>query len=282
MANLQLIGSLHQKYGNEQSRLARYSRQLNEGFNLGKDRKTLNFSLQNIEPSFVPYFKEGVSTEVVLLYIDVCDFSTRFSSLSGKDIGNYFDQYYDIIIPTIQEYGGEIDKIMGDGIICVFGAPFRKVSIQQNTKSGYDCAKEIIKKTRNTKYSSKVAIHRGEINYFENKTGLYEEYTMIGKPLTELFRLESISKGETINYYSELEMKNQSERDFDSPRIVAPPLRSNSILTMAYDSPIPPQLRKINNYERRKEIWEETKTKIENLKGVDFKSHSALQLTYKY
>ena len=44
-------------------------------------------------------------------------------------------------------------------------------------------------------------MHCGTINYFKNKTGLYHEFTMIGKPLTELFRLESVSIDERINYY---------------------------------------------------------------------------------
>ena len=57
------------------------------------------------------------------------------------------------------------------------------------------------------KFASKVAIHSGTINYFKNKTGLYKEFTLIGKPLTELFRLESISIDQRINYYDETDIR---------------------------------------------------------------------------
>ena len=37
------------------------------------------------------------------------------------------------------------------------------------------------------------------INYFKNKSAFYNELTIVGKPLTELFRLESISENEIKN-----------------------------------------------------------------------------------
>ena len=57
-------------------------------------------------PSFTRYFDLGLPAEVVLLFIDVCSFSTRYSHLKGEEIAKYFDKYYDIIIPIIYEYGG--------------------------------------------------------------------------------------------------------------------------------------------------------------------------------
>src|SRR5690606_30664634 len=115
-----------------------------------------------------------------------------------------FDDYYNKIIPIIYEYGGEIDKIIGDGIICVSGQPFLTKSLQDCIKEADKCAKKIIEETHNTnKFESKIAFHFGTINYFKNKTGFYNELTIVGKPLTELFRLESISENERINYFVE-------------------------------------------------------------------------------
>src|SRR5690606_7250516 len=116
-----------------------------------------------------------------------CGFSTIHNELEGEDIGEYFDKYYDIIIPLIYRYGGEVDKIIGDGIICVFGPPFSSIALQDNIANADRCSREIITETKNTEYSSRVAIHSGSINYFKNKTGLYKEFTVVGKALTELF-----------------------------------------------------------------------------------------------
>ena len=94
------------------------------------------------------------------------------------------------------------EKLIGDGIICVFGQPFLTKPLQDCIKEADKCAKKIIKETYNTnKFESKIAFHFGTINYFKNKSGFYNELTIVGKPLTELFRLESISENERINYF---------------------------------------------------------------------------------
>lgn len=38
--------------------------------------------------------------------------------------------------------------------------------------------------------------------YYKTPTEYYEEYTMIGNTLTELYRLESVSMPNSINYYA--------------------------------------------------------------------------------
>jgi class 3 adenylate cyclase len=209
MANLDLIKRLNSNYG-KNSPISRETRlfEISESMNPENIQRAFSNSIANLGPKFTQYFDNGLPANVVLQFIDVCGFSTRFGELSGEEIGKYFDEYYDLVIPIIYKHGGEIDKIMGDGIICVFGPPFQDLTLRQNIMKADKCSKEIIKKTEATKFASKVAIHSGTINYFKNKTGLYKEFTIIGKPLTELFRLESISIDQRINYYDGTEIRS--------------------------------------------------------------------------
>ncbi|MBW8687255.1 adenylate/guanylate cyclase domain-containing protein [Chitinophaga rhizophila] len=158
-------------------------------------------AFQNIQGDYEKYFLSGAETNVSLLFIDVCNFSIMSKDWPGDSIGRYFDRYYGLIIPIIYKYGGEIDKIMGDGIIAVFGQPFINASPTQCFEQANNCAKQIIFNTRQSDYVSKVAFHNGKIKYFKNKSTFYNEYTIIGQPLTELFRLESVSVDNAINFY---------------------------------------------------------------------------------
>jgi class 3 adenylate cyclase len=209
MANLDLIKQLNNNYG-KQSPISRETKlfSINEALDPDIIQKGLSNSIAALGFDFTIYFDYGLPADVVLLFIDVCGFSTRYDDLDGKEIGEYFDEYYDIVIPIIYEYGGEVDKIMGDGIICIFGPPFQSLSLNENIAKADQCSKRLIKATENTKFASKVAIHSGTINYFKNKTGLYKEFTIIGKPLTELFRLESISIDQRVNYYDGTDIRN--------------------------------------------------------------------------
>lgn len=199
MANLELIKKLNQKYG-KPSPFTRSTKNFSLNESIGTE--SIRLSIQGLGSNYSTYFEEGKDAEVVLLFIDVCDFSTRFGHLNGKQISQYFDEYYDKIIPIIYEHGGEVDKIIGDGIICVFGQPFLAKSLEDCKKEADKCAKKIIKETYDSdKFESKIAFHFGTINYFKNKSVFYNELTIVGKPLTELFRLESISANNRINYF---------------------------------------------------------------------------------
>lgn len=202
MANIEFITRLHEKYKHE-SGLDRTA--LNEHLQI-EDPDTLQKSLragriQLLDEEYDEYFRKGKTAGVFLMFIDVCGFSTRFEDLTGPQISQYFDKYYDIIIPIIYEYGGEIDKIIGDGIIAIFGKPFLNENRGECFVRAEECARKIITSTQGSKHSSKIALHYGPINYFYNKSVHYSEFTIVGKPLTELFRLENVSTNDAINFF---------------------------------------------------------------------------------
>ncbi|NLU94882.1 adenylate/guanylate cyclase domain-containing protein [Chitinophaga sp. Ak27] len=201
MANLDLIEYFNKKYSPPLFKDRNFSFNLNESFNPNDIQKGLDDSLSKLGTEYTMYFDLGMTADVALLFIDVCGFSTRFQHLDGDKIAKYFDNYYKIIIPLIYENGGVVEKVIGDGIIALFGPPFLSGSYREAIDKADTCAKWIISKTIGTDFSSKVAFHSGAINYFKNKSGYYKEFTMIGKPLTELFRLEGISENNCINYF---------------------------------------------------------------------------------
>lgn len=116
------------------------------------------------------------------------------------EVKNYLYEYYSYILPHVQRYNGEIDKIMGDGIIVIFSKIFGEID---NDKAAYDncfyCCKECIENLYDTDFEVKAAIGTGKL--FFCKTGveqIYEEYTCIGHPLTIAYRLENIAEKNQI------------------------------------------------------------------------------------
>jgi len=209
MANLDLIEHFREKYSPSSPKIkTKAFAFLNESFSPADMEKALSNEISGMGVNYTRYFDMGLPAEVALLFIDVCGFSTRHGNLVGEEIADFFHDYYDIIIPIIYKNGGVVEKIIGDGIVAVFGQPFLDAPFLTAVDNADTCAKKIIKATKNTRFSSKVAFHAGTINYFKNKTGFYSEFTMIGKLLTELFRLESIAKNDCINYYGDSEVRS--------------------------------------------------------------------------
>lgn len=224
MPNLQQIISLRKKYAPKQ--------QINDDFNLGRNvieerRKYIELEkaitskqiqplLENLRTQkefsvtpekqtseIIEYFEKREKVNVVLLFIDITGFSTKTRYLSPIEVTNWLDDYYHKLMPIIYSAGGEIEKIMGDGIICIFGKPFLEVEdIKEKYIKAESCARKIIKKFFGTRNEVKIALHNGPVIYYKTPVEYYEEYTMIGNTLTELYRLESVSKKNSINYFA--------------------------------------------------------------------------------
>lgn len=255
MANLETIKTLNIKFGKKSAitKSDLFSKSINEGYlNQNLDYSSLNkaysAAFTQMGSNYSEHFDKGLSTEVALLYIDICAFSTRFSHLNGSSIADFFDAYYSLVIPIIYEFGGEIDKVMGDGIICSFGPPFYNYPLTMSLLMANKCASTIIEKTMGGKFESKVAMHAGKINYFKNKTGFYNEFTMIGKPLTELFRLEGITDGPVISFFDDTEVSTS--------------MSVQILVDQIYE------LQGIENPDK----WTYDLNLIENLKGADYTS----------
>ncbi|WP_192825176.1 adenylate/guanylate cyclase domain-containing protein [Rufibacter sp. LB8] len=139
--------------------------------------------------------------ELALLFIDMTDFSTKTSSLTASSIATILDKYYKDVLPIIYKYNGEVEKIIGDGIIAIFGYPFTTGSVKELFNKAEQCASEIIDIRKITTYPVKVAVHFGKMIYYHNKNTSVDEFYAIGKPMTELFRLESESKDCCINFF---------------------------------------------------------------------------------
>jgi hypothetical protein len=158
---------------------------------------------RKIRSSLVEYFQQNSNAKVALLFIDICGFSNISQSLNVERLTTYLNGYYETVFPIIYKNGGEVEKIMGDGIICVFGKPFINEEDEiALTSKAEKCAMEIIGKLYLTSAEVKVAMHYGEVKYHKIDSLFYEEYTMFGDVIAQLFRLESASRKNSISFFS--------------------------------------------------------------------------------
>ncbi len=61
--------------------------------------------------------------EVSILFADIRDFSEVSERLSPEKAVAMLNNFYDVMIDVVEEYRGNIDKIMGDEMLVTFGVP---------------------------------------------------------------------------------------------------------------------------------------------------------------
>jgi class 3 adenylate cyclase len=65
----------------------------------------------------------GKHTQITSMFTDVRNFTTITEANDPIDVIDLINQYYLIIIETVQAYGGNVNQMQGDGLMSFFGAP---------------------------------------------------------------------------------------------------------------------------------------------------------------
>jgi len=65
----------------------------------------------------------GERTEVTILMTDLRDFTSLCESIEPEEVVALLNRYFDAMIDAILEFGGTLDKFVGDSIVTVFNAP---------------------------------------------------------------------------------------------------------------------------------------------------------------
>jgi class 3 adenylate cyclase len=65
----------------------------------------------------------GEMREITALFADIRGFTSLVESLPAKAVVKMLNEYFGALIPCVQRHGGVVDKLIGDEVFAVFGAP---------------------------------------------------------------------------------------------------------------------------------------------------------------
>ncbi|MBO9398854.1 adenylate/guanylate cyclase domain-containing protein [Shimia sp. R9_2] len=63
---------------------------------------------------------EHHTVSAAILFADLCNFTSKAQALSEADSLLMMGDYFELVVPSIQEAGGDVLKFMGDGILAIF------------------------------------------------------------------------------------------------------------------------------------------------------------------
>ena len=162
----------------------------------------------------VAAFTSRAILTVVLVFIDIARFSITTRGMNGGAMLDFVEAYYKTVIPKIYQHHGEVEKVMGDGIIAVFGPPFGDGG-DSALRDAEDCCGEVIDLLHDSNKAVKCALHQGDVVYYPLSVDGYTEATMVGEAITELYRLESVAKKNAIAFYADTRYEQLKERDIE-------------------------------------------------------------------
>lgn len=132
-----------------------------------------------------------------ILFADMRDFTALTADMSAEAATALLNDYYDCIVPAIEENGGEVLKFIGDGILAIFraeddgsGARGRALIAAQAgllaVASGDNSAA--------TRFEVGIALHFGEVAYGNVGSGARLDYTVIGRDVNLASRIAGLCR----------------------------------------------------------------------------------------
>jgi adenylate cyclase len=142
----------------------------------------------------------GEAAIVTVMFVDIVGFTRSAEGVSPDDVVANLNDFFDVVIPVIETHGGHANKLLGDGVMAVFGVP---QPLALHADDAFSAAKEIRDKLA-AKYGDQlnvgIGLNSGTVVVGSMGGGNKLDYTIIGDAVNVAARVEAYTRttGDTI------------------------------------------------------------------------------------
>lgn len=146
---------------------------------------------------------KGHKNDATILFADIRGFTAYAESREPERVVEMLNTYFDIATRAILDYGGYVDKFIGDGVLGVFGVPvYRNDHVERTVRAALDLMDQLLggDTEGNPLLSSVgVGIHTGPIVSGNIGSPAKMEYTVIGDTVNLASRISGLARpGEVL------------------------------------------------------------------------------------
>ncbi|MBN2418535.1 MAG: FHA domain-containing protein [Deltaproteobacteria bacterium] len=138
-----------------------------------------------------------------ILFTDIIGFTPLSERMPPREINMLLNLFFSRMTDIIFEYGGTLDKYIGDAIMAVFGAPMEKEGDAERAILAALKMREELKKLMETtppdrQFNIRIGINTGRVVAGNIGSPKRMDYTVIGDAVNVASRLESIGEPDKI------------------------------------------------------------------------------------
>ncbi|PKL33750.1 MAG: hypothetical protein CVV45_06310 [Spirochaetae bacterium HGW-Spirochaetae-10] len=150
--------------------------------------------------------QEGISMSgerrrATVLFCDIRNFTRMSEHMEPEEVVSFLNEYLTAMVDVIFEYGGTLDKFVGDEIMAVFGAPVSTGRDEENAVLAALRMKEQLRELNERRQKQGhaaiqfgIGIHTGEVVAGNIGSDKRMEYTVIGQAVNIASRIEALNK----------------------------------------------------------------------------------------
>jgi adenylate cyclase len=139
--------------------------------------------------------------EAVIMLTDLRDFTTLSNRLPGDQVIGLLNSYFDCLVPPIERHGGEVLKLIGDGLLAIFGvagdpAAACEAALAAAKEARTDIASRNVERREAGQPLLRhgMALHLGDVLYGNIGSAGRLDFTAIGPAVNLTARLETLAR----------------------------------------------------------------------------------------
>jgi adenylate cyclase len=181
---------------------------------------------------------EPKEVQATILFTDIAGFTPLAERMHPREVTKLLNQHFSQMTDIIFEFGGTLDKYIGDGLMAVFGAPVEESDDAERAVRAALKMREEFLKTRETEdqsviFDMRLGINSGHVVAGNIGSPRRMDYTVIGDPVNIASRLEAAAEANQILMGEETFKLVKGK--FKINKVGAKKLKGKSAEIMAYE-----------------------------------------------
>jgi adenylate cyclase len=135
----------------------------------------------------------GQERDVAVLFVDLVGSTHLASTRPAAEVVNLLNEFFRVVVDTVNRHGGFVNKFQGDAALCIFGAPIEHPdACGAALAASRELHDELIQVLGETEFGIGVSAGRAIAGHIGAQARF--EYTVIGDPVNEAARLTELAK----------------------------------------------------------------------------------------
>jgi predicted ATPase/class 3 adenylate cyclase len=147
----------------------------------------------------------GQRRSVTVLFVDLTGYTTLSGQLDNEDVFDLIQEYIQLMVNDVYKYEGIVDKLTGDGLMALYGAPIahennaeRAVRSALDMQASLEAIRGDVKKRLNVDLNMRIGLHSGSVIVGGIGSNYLMDYTAIGDTVNLARRIEEVAEPGTV------------------------------------------------------------------------------------
>jgi class 3 adenylate cyclase len=136
----------------------------------------------------------GEAAEVTVMFVDIVGYTAMAEDAQPEKVVSDLNEFFEIVVPAIVKHGGHANKLLGDGLMAVFGVPH---SLAQHADCALAAAREIqtlLSERYARSLKAGIGLNSGSVVVGSMGGGPKLDYTIIGDAVNVAARIEAFTR----------------------------------------------------------------------------------------